>query len=175
MPLLDNACNEVGERDKAMSNSQEQAMPRRVARCQYVGRSLQFVEIFGERVDSGKAFNVMENFGSFTCDVIARMAFGQHRDMQRPGANPYLDFIKTFFPEVPNFSHNLTFLIPSKFGPRAARTRTLRFQWHFPRFAVPSAACTTLLPRAVARTRGIICRTRSPSSSISVVKRQAPQ
>ncbi|KAI6188572.1 putative cytochrome P450 CYP13A8 [Aphelenchoides besseyi] len=74
-----------------------------------------FMEIIEEKVKTSEPFNIMDNFQLFTCDIIARVAFGENRNMQRPEANPYYAFCKTFFPDKPQFTSNIVHLLPMVF------------------------------------------------------------
>ncbi|KAI6240027.1 putative cytochrome P450 CYP13A8 [Aphelenchoides fujianensis] len=74
-----------------------------------------FIEILGEQAEEGVPFNIMRNFQLFTCDIIARVAFGENRNMQRPGSNPYYEFCKTFFPDKPQFRNSIFHLLPMVF------------------------------------------------------------
>lgn len=56
----------------------------------------------------------MPHLQLFTCDLIAKMAFGEKRNMQRAGANPYYELVKEFFPDKPRFSSSLWYLMPSE-------------------------------------------------------------
>lgn len=73
-----------------------------------------FMEILNEQVAEGKPINVMTNFQLFTADVIARAAFGETKNTQRPGTNIYYDLVREFFPDKPRFSSSILHLMPSK-------------------------------------------------------------
>ena len=48
---------------------------------------VEFLEILAENAESGRPFNIMSNFEYFTCDTIARVAFGQNKPMVSSGQN----------------------------------------------------------------------------------------
>ena len=55
---------------------------------------------------------VFSSYAILTC--CFRVAFGETKNTQRIGTNPYYDFVKQLFPDKPKFTSNILHLLPSK-------------------------------------------------------------
>uniref|UniRef100_A0A914X045 Cytochrome P450 n=1 Tax=Plectus sambesii TaxID=2011161 RepID=A0A914X045_9BILA len=66
-----------------------------------------FMEIMDERCQLGKPFDIHPYYQQLTCDVIARVAFGEERDLQRDPNNPYIELCRELFPPNPKLSKNI--------------------------------------------------------------------
>lgn len=66
-----------------------------------------FMELMEEECQAGKSFNILPYFQQLTCDVIARVALGEERDLQRDPNNPYIKLCRDIFPATPKLSKNI--------------------------------------------------------------------